>query len=187
MIWESRYWKEDLERKVESLTKRKTQKRWLESSFAKVEQDIMISFYSIRKLMEARKITDELANSSLPVKIHDSKNDFITTLNWHKIDKHYDLENPTYSNRDIRHISNQIIHSFVFAFEFSEEGTLTGFFFNSDKTKFSRLYYISLDDVLGLFTDVANDFPNVIHHYFDPDTGKEKMHVANHENPPFQL
>jgi hypothetical protein len=44
-----------------------------------------------------------------------------------------------------------------------------------------------LDDILGLFTEVVNDYPNALYLNFDTDTGKEKMHVANKEIPPFQL
>ncbi|HEX9938589.1 MAG TPA: hypothetical protein VGB15_15735, partial [Longimicrobium sp.] len=67
MIWESSYWKEDLLKQAEALRKRTTQRRWPEISFARLEQAVMLGFYSIRKLVEARKLSDHVASSAIPV------------------------------------------------------------------------------------------------------------------------
>ena len=58
MIWESAYWKEELLRQAEDLKKRSTQTKWSERSLARLEKTIMIGFYSIRKLIEAKKVSD---------------------------------------------------------------------------------------------------------------------------------
>ena len=59
MIAESYYWKRELLRVAARLRRRLTQRRWPEASFSVVEMDLMVGFYAIRKLAEAKKISDE--------------------------------------------------------------------------------------------------------------------------------
>ena len=83
MIFETNYWRLELERLARRLKRHMTQSRWLASSDASVEKSVMLGFYSIRKLLEAfqpppnmnfnSKITTFLRNqnklSSYPIQI----------------------------------------------------------------------------------------------------------------------
>ena len=66
MIFESSYWKDELLRAASFLREKQSQKQWRGESYAKVEQKVMISFYSIRKLMDARKLA--ICGSVLPLR-----------------------------------------------------------------------------------------------------------------------
>ena len=69
MIWESAYWKDDLLRAACILKEKRHQKLWRESSMARVEKTVMTGFHIIRKLIEARKLSDALMHQTIPVKI----------------------------------------------------------------------------------------------------------------------
>jgi len=59
MIIESRYWKKELLKIADKLSKRLIyRKRWSEAQFGTFEKEIMIGFYIVRKLIEAKKISN---------------------------------------------------------------------------------------------------------------------------------
>ena len=63
MIAESYYWKRDLLKVVARLRRRFTQTRWTRASYSAVEIDVMVGFYAIRKLIEGKKISDEIMSA----------------------------------------------------------------------------------------------------------------------------
>ena len=64
MIHESSYWKEDLLKLAIKLESRLTQNRWGERNLFSVEKEIFFGFYSVRKLIESRKISDSIKTKS---------------------------------------------------------------------------------------------------------------------------
>ena len=161
MIWESVYWKDDLMRKAKSLQWRCTQqKRWPEASFAKTEQEIMIGCYTIRKLIEAQKLTTALVDSLVSLSLHRCKNDVGPShSSWYQLDRHYDLLNSKNTCLPLRQFCNQMIHSFVFILGFSEQGKLKEVVFNSDKTRAKFVYGIEVVQLAELFMNVATNYP----------------------------
>jgi len=51
MIWESAYWKQPLLKAAAYLQRVKITNRTKESTFVKIERELFIGFYSIRKLL----------------------------------------------------------------------------------------------------------------------------------------
>jgi hypothetical protein len=70
VIGDSAPWEAELLRIADRLEKRKTQKRWHEESRFLVERDIMIAAYIIRKLMEAKKLSDHVTGREIVVIQH---------------------------------------------------------------------------------------------------------------------
>ena len=56
MIFESYPWKRFLGKQAEVLCRRKSQRKWTESSLACVERELFVSAYAVRKLLEANKL-----------------------------------------------------------------------------------------------------------------------------------
>ena len=56
MIYEYRYWKDALLKAASDLRRRRKQTRWVDASFARLEQRVMLGFYGVRKLRDSRKI-----------------------------------------------------------------------------------------------------------------------------------
>ena len=67
MIFNSEYWKEELFHNARWLCDSINKKRWNSRSWGKLEKTIMISFYSIRKLSEAKKIPKEYLEKKIEV------------------------------------------------------------------------------------------------------------------------
>jgi hypothetical protein len=159
MIYESVFWKEDLLRQAKVLHARMTQKRWTESSFARFEQTVMLGFYSIRKLIEAKKISESVANKRITVKFHEWKGDPVTKMNWGDIDKLYHLDSAQSVTKGLIFFCHQFVHSYIFVTSFDENDLLDGIFISSDRERRKALYFVQVRQVIDFFEQVGNDYP----------------------------
>ena len=169
MIAESRYWKHDLLKRAKSLRARKNQKRWPEVSFARFEQTIMLGFYSIRKLIEASKLSDSTNDRQIKIVSYPWTGKTVTLMNWHHIDRHYDFESPTDETCGLLFMCHQIVHSFVFMPAFDENVLLDGMLFTSDRYRHEKLHHAEIDDIIELFEHVGRDYPNTMSMVFNPN------------------
>jgi len=160
VIWESYYWKNDLCKRAAWLQKRLSQKRWVEASFARLEQCIMLGFYSIRRLIEARKLSDITITHQLRVSAYSSFGKPVTLYNWHNLDQLYDLDSGQPISRDVRFLCNQFIHSYVFLPAFRENGSLASILVASEYERSRSLYDVAVAQIIGLFELVGIDYPN---------------------------
>jgi hypothetical protein len=158
MIWESAYWKEELFRHARRIRQRKVLKRWSDRSSAGLEKDLMIGFYSIRKLVEAHKVSDEIRDRSIRLQGFPWTGSPVNFVNWDRIDQKYDLDHPVALAKPSIWIANQVIHSFVFMPSFDSEGRLDSILFNSDRTRREYLFAMRVDQIVDLFEEIgAND------------------------------
>lgn len=180
MIWESSYWKEDLLRHAAALRKRTLQHRWPERSFARLEQTVMLGFYFIRKLLEAKKLTIDVSEKQLPVIIFPSLGKPVTLLSWHHLDRLYDFDHPNEKKRSIQWLCNQVVHSYVFTPTFAEPSGLAGLLLNSDRTRNKALYLINIEDVISLFESVGANNANYAEKFrLDPKKGDFEVVLRN--------
>jgi hypothetical protein len=170
MIWESSYWKTDLLKQVAALKKRVTQKRWTEASLAKCEQNLMMGFYSVRKLIESLKLTDIVADSSYQIRSYPPTGKRVTLLNNHKIDELYDLGAPRKETIKLKDLCNQFIHSYVFA-PVVEGGGLSAIWLASDRQRSKALIEVTLATVIEVFEVVGNDEVDSARYTFNPKKG----------------
>jgi len=160
MIYESKYWKDDLLRKAASLEKKKRQKRWLESSYAMFEKDIMIGFYTIRKLMESYKVDTAYSSKQVHLHSHELKDGPSTLWKRWEFFEVYDMEVSKKETMKLIDVCNQIIHSFHFFVAWSEDSDLEGIYFNSDRLRQQRLLFLEVDKIIDLFNEIGNNYPN---------------------------
>jgi hypothetical protein len=124
-----------------------------------LEKDVMIGFYSIRKLIESHKISDELRERQIPLRGYPWTGRNVTFMSWDKIDQNYNLENPESLQQRVAWITNQLVHSFVFMAMCNESGGLESILFNSDYTRRKYLYEIGIDQLITLFEEVGTNNP----------------------------
>lgn len=178
MIWESGPWKEELLRLARTLERRRFQKRWSPASQACLEREVFIGFFTVRKLMEAHKLTDAVAEQQVPLTKYRFVPDARVTLrNWHKVDELVLQESATPSRLPLRELCNQLIHSYVFVEVVAESNGLDGFFFCSDWSRGKCLYYASVRDVIQVFTSVGLDDPSEDVATWDPEKGDYRTHL----------
>ncbi|GGA21939.1 hypothetical protein [Dyella nitratireducens] len=177
MIHESCYWKLPLLEAATRLQALTGPGELGEEQLAQIERDLFISFYAIRKLLEApAKLTDAAHALNVSLTCHPNREP-VTHRNNHKIDELYDLDVATPTTLPIRSACNQIIHSFVFTICEREHGGLAGVFFASDRNKNSQLYFLDAAEIVKTFEHIGNDKPVSIKWSCDPRTGKETMEV----------
>ncbi|NQT21789.1 MAG: hypothetical protein HQ592_18945 [Planctomycetes bacterium] len=171
MIWESGYWKDDLLRLARVLTHKQQQKVWRESSMARVEKSIMTGFYIIRKLMDARKLSDAVVLERVSIQSFPHRGKPVTLMNWDHIDRHYDLDRSHQTSRSLIWLANQMVHSYVFIVSVDETGGLNGVFFSSDKERNKALHFAEATKVIQKFEQIGGKCPWKERYILNPDTG----------------
>ena len=162
MIWESSYWKNELEKIGAAITKRcHHQRRWPETSLAKLEREVMIGSFIVRKLMDSNKITTILSNSDVALSYYPFNGRHVPDhFNWHNIERFYDVESHSEIKLPLREVCNQLIHSFVFLPLLDEASRhLAGILFSSDKRRNAYLYEIEAGKLVDVFHSVASSYP----------------------------
>ena len=155
MIWESSYWKEPLLKSALWLEKINLSENTQEHIFVRIEKELFIGFYSIRKLLETVKLTDATKSKKYELEWNpniEEPNHF----NWHNIDRLYNLNQSSKESRDIGFICNLFIHSYVFII--SGQNKLDGVYISTDKLKEEKVYFVSLENILSIYRLVGRDY-----------------------------
>jgi hypothetical protein len=171
MIWESGPWKREVWRTAESLARRRTQRCWPQSSLCALEMDLFGALYAVRKLMEARKLSDDVVGRTVAVDTYPPRGKQIHLMNWDKIHELYDLEaGPRHEELSVNDFANQVIHSYVFVPVTSLDG-LQGFFLASDHQRARGLHHVTVDRVIELLRAVGADDITDMRQVIDPSRG----------------
>lgn len=161
MIHESSYWKNDLIKLANRLQLRLIQTRWGEKNLYTIEKEIFIGFYSIRKLIESRKISNSIKHKKYEIKsfAYNGKPESIVS---YLHDLNYDLKETQSTQVTIIELCNQFIHSYHFIPFLPNGKNLVGFFFCSDHKRTSCIYLITLFDIIDIYRIVGNNYPNTL-------------------------
>jgi hypothetical protein len=158
MIWESQYWKDPLLKSAEYLRRVRLAENTSERTFVRIEKEIFLGFYAVRKLLDTFKVSDSTKEMKIDLVVHPAIRR-VDYLNWHQLDKNYDLNLRKSETKDIRFLCNQFVHSYVFMTS-EIEGRLNGFFVTSDRDRHSKCYFVDVEHVLKIFRTVGRDYPS---------------------------
>ena len=156
MITESWPWRRSLRAKVSQINKVQSYTRLRRDTIALLEHDILVAFFEVRKLIDARtKIPRSVADKNIPVLVYPSIKAF---GNWQRFDlhDHFDLSKPSSHSLTVQKLSNQFIHLLVFSFAFDELNRLRGVYVVSDFDRGKKCHLVSLDAVKDTLLLVAN-------------------------------
>lgn len=142
MIWESRYWNEDLLRNADYLEEWLERVDWNEEELVGFEKAVLLSAYAMRKLAESYKLSDQTASRPVPVIKYPSRGEKVSLRNWWEYRELYDLESGNRETLSLLKLCNQLIHSFIFFVEpeDGEDVRISSLLFNSDRDR-NRLLY----------------------------------------------
>jgi hypothetical protein len=118
MIWESGPWKQQLLRdagKLRKLAQAKLNVDECERELVQFERLAFMTAYSMRKLWESRKLSTSWNAARLPCVRFPLKGETPDRLNWHHLDRHYDLSKGTRVSLKPEEYCDRMIHSFVFS------------------------------------------------------------------------
>lgn len=128
MIHESSYWKNDLIKLADKLELRLIQSRWGDKNLYAVEKEIFIGFYSIRKLIESKKVSGSVKEKEYEVKqfLYKGNSDSFYS---HFEESDYDMSKAERATITLAQLCNQFIHSHHFLPFLANGKNLIGFFF----------------------------------------------------------
>ena len=154
-----------------------------ETAWVRLERFVFWSAFVIRKLSEAKKLSDEFEAERFQIRRFpridpDDLQDF---MNADKIDRFYDLGRPESRTVDPLWIVNQLIHSFVYMPE-AEDGPPLGFYFNSDNSRSESLFHITWGEFVRLIEAVVDD--GVVSMRFNRLTGEMWKSRTISDEPP---
>lgn len=161
MIYESSHWKSDLLKLASTLERRIIQTRWGDKNLFVVEKDIFLGFYTIRKLIESRKISDSVIKRKHKLKDFPYSGN-PQSLFTHMRDNEYDLTSGKTVSLTTIELCNQFIHSHHFLPFFPDGKRLIGFFFCSDRKRTSGIYLITIFEVVNIYRLVGSSYPTTI-------------------------
>lgn len=157
---ESIYWKEDLLNHAKRLKSVRRPPRWSERLVVNFEKELIISFFCIRKLFEAHKVSRKSKQYRAEVFCYKPAGKQITKLNQWNIDEIYDLSNESKVRKNIIFLANQLIHSCtIYAYREPNRnwgGVYTCSDFERDKT----IYRIPIQEIIKIFELVGKDYPS---------------------------
>lgn len=149
-----------------------------DAQFARIEREIFIGFYTVRKLLEATgKVSPETRDLQVSLKCY-PKLDGQPQVDWYNRSefwKLYELEDGRSEQRALLYVAHQMVHSFIFVLSGHDDGH--GAFFTSDRDKKTRLSFITTSEIARIFEIVGNDHPSGFHASRDPDSGEMKWTV----------
>lgn len=175
MIYESSDWKPPLIRAARWLERAQATDRAQTRVLARVEREIFVGFYVIRKILETFNVSSSTRVLTWKLTCYKpQKGVTVDHLNRGDILKTYELDSPLSENRDLGFICNQVIHSYVFEPAMGEADTLAGVFITSDKNRSKRLYFFPTSLIIDLFRTVGSDYPSTLRLVRDPKTRQWK-------------
>lgn len=170
MISDSIPWRTELARIASRLERKSRQESWSDRSTFRTEKDLMLAGYAIRRLTEARKLSDSLVAAELSVFRYRRLGVIPDAYNKEDIDKHYALDEPLQSQIKLGHFCNQLIHSYILMHSFEdiiepveqEDGTIldgvryfNGVFIASEHERYKHIYFFPLDVIIALCRKIA--------------------------------
>jgi hypothetical protein len=142
-----------------------------ERDSARIERELFIGFYSIRKLLDTFKVSSGTRREaySLVWSPRIGRPDYFS---WHRLEEHFDLGTQNEETRDLVFLCNQFVHSFIFTVVTDEKNSLAGVFVASDKTRNEKLYFVAASQILLAFRTVGRDYPVKQHMVRNERTGE---------------
>lgn len=171
MVYESYTWKQDLLRRKRLFLKYNTGEQFAkneDSAYTVLEKTVFYSAFIIRKLIDCLgKTSDEADQYVLHIKKYRPLKEVNIMHRWPNANS-YDWDHPQNVTVKGKDICNWLIHSYIFFFIFSEDGSVEGFAVASDFDRNKALYYVSVAYWLEYMTYIANDYVVTLNSLYDP-------------------
>jgi hypothetical protein len=184
MIHESHPWRVLLIKDAGIIERWAGKQKWTEYRSVLLEQKIFLAAYSMRKLAEAKKLSSSFSGRNINCRAFRATGfGPLTSLNNHRLEKLFDLQNPVKSSINAPSLLDVIIHSLAFAELMNEKDAVTDFWVTSDRQQ-EHLWEIDISTFTSLMRDVAADRPSSAAWVFDPDTDQLIEWRGTGEMPP---
>ncbi|MGN7100331.1 hypothetical protein ACTHR6_01895 [Ralstonia holmesii] len=177
MIYESRYWKRPLLRAATWLERLRVQEAHEERDLVRIERELFVGFYAIRKLLDTFKVSTSTRKTTFSMSWSPCLEP-VDYMSAHRIEEKFDLETQHTEQRDLLFLCNQFVHSYVFIPLIDERGAFFGVYVASDRARGEKLYFVGLDIILSAFRTVGRDYPTELHLHRNEKTGQWEEEVT---------
>jgi hypothetical protein len=158
MIQESCYWKAPLLRSANWLERLHITGATAERSLVRIERELFVGFYGIRKLLETFKLSPGTRTLKFSLSWSPCVK-MVDYMNAHCIEELFDLSVTNTEERNLEFLCNQFVHSYVFSPVQHKDGKLAGAYISSDRTKKDKVFFVHIDHILTAFRTVGSDYP----------------------------
>lgn len=148
-----------------------------------LEKKVFLAAYTLRKLMEAHKISSSFSERVLICESSPRASEQMHAWNNHKLDSLYHLGKVERRSLRLPNLLNMIIHSLAFNLVVEEAGEVFGFFVASDFQQ-ERLWLVPIVEFCSTMRDAAEDYPTTEIRSFDAASKKWIIWTGHGEPPP---
>ena len=192
MILESWVWKKELKKELSKFIKliKSDKNIYLKNDYddeeydlfnLKVEKFFFTSFFIIRKLLEARKLSNFVCKLTLNCFAYPKVPRPPRLLDYYghacDINKNYNLNEQLNVTLTLSDLCNLFVHSYIFS-PFVEDNSLDYIFINSSNTKNKYCYLIKIDKLFELINYIIED--NVVESSIIYDKKSDSVIVKNY-------
>jgi hypothetical protein len=143
----------------------------------------MLGFYSIRKLLEADKLSDDVANQNLRITAYPWMGKTVTRVNRGQYWELYDLEHGRPVMRSLMFLCHQVVHSYVFVVSFDERGCFEGILVTSQRERHRQLCLVRSLQIIDLYEQIGNDSISEMTLTFDESLQDYRVHSKRKTTP----
>ncbi len=175
MAFESYYWKKNIKRDIGDIRKRMDISvnslvgDKFDEAFSIVEIKLFMMAFSIRKLLDARKLPDSVAEKTIKVTTYKRNKEHAGIFDFEKL---YDYDNPIKQSIKLSYLLNQFIHAYVFQVFPTRKGNFRYLYVTSDWDRRKYLYHVDLKTFLRIMEKISNTHVTRSTTTYDQKTGE---------------
>lgn len=132
----------------------------------------MLTFFSIRALIEAGKLTDRTSQRKYKFITYPNKGKIVDDYTKYDIDEIFELNSGVEKELSLKLLTHQFVHAYVIFTEFSEEGNAIGVLLCSDWEKKNVLIRLPIRKAIKIIEDVIADKVSSMHFERNEKTGE---------------
>lgn len=131
---------------------------WTDRRVEALERSVFITFFLIRKLIENDKLTVDIVDEPVPVRVYQPTGIRVDRRSRYDYWELYDMRTPRNETRSLAFVCHQFVHSYVFALSGTRKRT--NLLVSSDRHRRHRLYEVSHRTFLKTLREVGTDDPS---------------------------
>lgn len=183
MILESQPWKARLATDADIIERWSSKPSISVRRYTILEQKVFLAAYTIRRLLEANKLSTALRDRAIScLQFPSIPHAKLDLNNNHKLDELYNFAAPSSIVVENNRLVNVIIHSLAFAEVINEDKTTAGFLVASDRSR-KFLWQVSVLEFTALMRTVSTDWPSKMIRVYDPASDEWLYWLGNGEPP----
>jgi len=174
MAFESRFWRSKIKKDIKYISKiieiniLNLEDEELDKIFSELEIRFFTIMYSLRKMMDLKKMPDSTAKTEIRVESFLRNKD--KHMKWYLCDDYYDLQSAKKHFLVLREVCNQFIHAYFFQPLVNSRKKIGVIHFVSDRQKNNTLYSVNIKYLLRKISSIIDKYPRMTSITYNKET-----------------